>query len=418
VDVWFRVERDATGRVVRLIGVNQDVTERRRAEEDRERLQAQLLQAQKMESVGRLAGGVAHDFNNMLQAMLGNVELALEDAGEDGHLRDHLIEVQRVAHRSADLTRQLLAFARRQTVNPRVVDFNATVAGTLKMLRRLIGEDIDLSWEPALAVWPVRVDPSQVDQILANLVVNARDAIAGVGRITLSTANATLDEAYCASRPWARPGEYVRLAVADTGGGMGPDVLAHLFEPFFTTKDLGKGTGLGLATVYGIVKQNDGIIDVASEIARGTTISVYLPRCADPVPTVSAGASATVRGGHETVLVVEDEHSILSLLRTVLSRQGYHVLTVRTPNDALERARTHAGAVDLLITDVVMPQMNGRELAERLRARWPRLKALFMSGYSVDIIAHGGAVDQGVQFIAKPFSASALADKVRETLER
>jgi signal transduction histidine kinase/ActR/RegA family two-component response regulator len=418
VIVWFRIEKDPAGVTVRLHGVNQDVTDRNRAESDRDRLQQQFLQAQKMESVGRLAGGVAHDFNNMLQAIMGNVELALEEPGAAGILREHLLEVQRVAHRSAELTRQLLAFARQQTVSPRAVNLNDVVAGTIRMLRRLIGEDINLVWMPGPDLWSTRVDPTQVDQVLANLLVNARDAISGIGKITLATRNVALDDEYCQSRPWARAGEYVELSVADTGEGMSPAVLARVFEPFFTTKALGKGTGLGLATVYGIVKQNQGVIDVESQEGVGTRITVYLPK-SDTVAPSSAEDRVGVRelGGHETVLVVEDESSILSVASIVLERRGYRVLSVRTPAEALDLSRTTPGAIDLLVTDLVMPEMNGKELADILCRERPALKALFMSGYSINAAGMGGMVAEGVPFISKPFTSDAFAAKVREAID-
>ncbi len=418
VTVWFRIEKDSAGRTVRLHGVNQDITERKRDGAERDRLQQQLLQAQKMESVGRLAGGVAHDFNNMLQAILGNVELALEEPGVAGILREHLLEVQRVAHRSAELTRQLLAFARQQTVSPRPINLNDVVAGTLKMLRRLIGENIDLTWTPGLALWSTRIDPTQVDQILANLLVNARDAITGTGTIVLTTSNVSLDEAYCRTRPWASPGNYVELSVTDTGAGMTPAVLARVFEPFFTTKELGKGTGLGLATVYGIVKQNRGVIDVESTEGAGTRITVHLPRSDAAAPIVTDDREGPgERTGDETVLVVEDESSILSVTRIVLERRGYRVFSVRTPAEALELARTIPENIDLLVTDLVMPEMNGKELADLLCRLRPGLQSLFMSGYSLNAGSTGGVLADGVPFIAKPFTSEALSAKVREALD-
>jgi two-component system, cell cycle sensor histidine kinase and response regulator CckA len=418
VIIWFRIEKDSAGRTVRLHGVNQDITDRNRDEAERDRLQQQLLQAQKMESVGRLAGGVAHDFNNMLQAIMGNVELALEEPGAAGILREHLLEVQRVAHRSAELTRQLLAFARQQTVSPRAVNLNDVVAGAIRMLRRLIGEDIDLTWTPGPTLWSTRVDPTQVDQVLANLLVNARDAITGAGKIMLTTMNVVLDDEYCHSRPWAAPGDYVELSVADTGVGMTPAVMARVFEPFFTTKELGKGTGLGLATVYGIVKQNQGLIDVESEAGVGTRVTVYLPRSEATAPLViDERVSARDLGGRETVLVVEDESSILSVTQIVLERRGYRVLSVRTPAEALELARTNGETIDLLVTDLVMPEMNGKELADELCRVRPGLRTLFMSGYSISVAGTGGVLSEGVPFISKPFTSDALAEKVRAALD-
>jgi two-component system cell cycle sensor histidine kinase/response regulator CckA len=388
-----------------------DITERRRTEE-------QLRQALKMETVGQLAGGVAHDFNNMLQVIFGSVEMALRKVEPRCAVEKHLLEVRRAAQRSADLTGQLLAFARRQTVSPRVVDLNDVVANARKMIQRLIGEDIEFVWVPALELGRVMIDPAQVDQVLANLAVNARDAIGGVGGLTVETGNVVLDQAYCAEHPGAEPGEYVQLAVSDDGHGMDRETMSHLFEPFFTTKGLGKGTGLGLATIYGIVKQNKGFIDVVSEPGKGTTFRVYLPRASGVGESGASEATqeAAPRGGTETLLVVEDEEAILALVHDNLEGLGYTVLAAKSPEEALRTAGAHAGPLDLLITDVVLPQMNGRELWERLAAARPGLRCLFMSGYPADVIAHRGVLDDGVRFVAKPFTLSVLAEKVRDTL--
>ena len=395
-----------------------DITEHKRAEAGREKLQAQLAQAQKMESVGRLAGGVAHDFNNMLQAILGNVSLALLDLPPDSPVCEYLEEVQKSARRSADLTRQLLAFARKQTIAPKVLDLNDTVVGMLKMLRRLIGEDIDMAWQPGVDLWPIKVDPSQIDQILANLCVNARDAIANTGKVTIETVNATLDAAYVQSHPECVPGDYVMLAVSDTGHGMDEATRAHLFEPFFTTKELGKGTGLGLATVFGIVKQNLGLISVDSEPGQGTTFKICLPRAEAEAPAAApAGRKPTPRGT-ETVLLVEDEKQVLVLAQRILQQRGYTVLAARTPEAALRLAGEHSGAIHLLITDVVMPGMNGRELRNQLAALKPGMRCLYMSGYTADVIAHHGVLDEGVQFLQKPFTIESLAERVREALQQ
>ncbi|MDA8125457.1 MAG: PAS domain S-box protein [Deltaproteobacteria bacterium] len=388
-----------------------DVTDRKRVEE-------QLAQAQKMEAVGRLAGGVAHDFNNMLGVILGHAELALDLAALSSPLQAHLQEIRKGAERSANLTRQLLAFARKQTVAPRVLDLNETVTGVLKMLQRIIGEDIDLVWRPEADLWPVKMDPSQVDQILANLCVNARDAISGVGKITIETANAVFDDDYCVMHPGFFPGDYVRLAVSDDGCGMDKETLAHLFEPFFTTKEIGKGTGLGLATVYGTVKQNNGFINVYSEPGQGTTFRIYFSRHAGQAePVRPEGKGGQPLRGKETILVVEDEPGLLELTTTLLTLQGYTVLAAGTPGEAIRLASEHRGGIQLLMTDVVMPEMNGRELAKNLLALYPDLKRLFTSGYTANVIAHHGVLDQGVHFIQKPFSIKDLAAKVREVLD-
>ncbi len=405
------------GRLV-VLSVVRDITERKQAEEERGKLQAQLTQAQKMESVGRLAGGVAHDFNNMLQVILGHAALALDEVPAAGCLRESLEEIQKSAQRSTDLTRQLLAFARKQTIRPKVLDLNDTLAGTLKMLRRLIGEDINLAWSSRDDLWNVRMDPSQVDQILANLCVNARDAIAGAGRVTIETLNVTLDNTYATSHLECVPGDYVLLVVSDSGHGMDAETRAHLFEPFFTTKDQGKGTGLGLATVFGIVKQNQGLIDVYSEPGMGTTFKIYLPRVQAPLAEPEPEARARSPRGTGTLLLVEDEEQILKLGRRILEQQGYTVLSASTPSAAEALAKQHEGPIRLLITDVVMPGMNGKELRNRLQAYHPGLRCLFMSGYTSDVIAHHGVLDDGVQFLQKPFTTTGLLDKVQETLDQ
>ena len=328
-------------------------------------------------------------------------------------------QIQKAAQRSADLTRQLLAFARKQTIAPQVCDLNEAVAGTLELLRRLIGEPIALIWRPDPHLWPVKVDPVQIDQILTNLCVNARDAIAGAGQIAIETGNATLDQTVCAQHAGWIPGEYVRLAVSDDGRGMDPETLAHLFEPFFTTKGVGRGTGLGLATLYGVVQQNQGFIHVSSAPGLGTTFTLYLPRHRGrAVPAALAGPAESASRGHETVLLVEDEPALLRLGTTMLEKLGYRVLAAGTPGEAIRLAEEHAGAIHLLMTDVVMPEMNGRDLARRLLSLYPNLKRLFVSGYPADVIAPHGVLDDGVHFLQKPFALPELAAKIRAALER
>ncbi|MFT3781887.1 MAG: ATP-binding protein [Nibricoccus sp.] len=408
---------DSEGRVYGVLGVFEDITERRRAEEENTKLQAQLTQAQKMESIGRLAGGVAHDFNNMLQAILGHASLAMDGGVDADSVREGLQEITNAARRSAELTHQLLAFARKQTVSPKVLDLNAAVGKVLKMLQRLIGEDIELVWHPQDAVWPVWMDPVQLDQVLANLVVNARDAIKGVGRITIATSNLTQTESASSFRSESAPGDYVVLRVSDTGGGMSKEVKEHLFEPFFTTKPLGQGTGLGLATVYGIVKQNNGYIAVSSEPGNGTVFTIQLPRCDLPSVSTAFPLEEKVKGGHETILLVEDEQQILNLGKRILELHGYSVLTARDPETALRVVEQYTKPIHLLITDVVMPGMNGRQLRTCALGIKPGIKCLYISGYSADVIAHQGILDDGVQFLPKPFSIPALARKVREVLD-
>jgi PAS domain S-box-containing protein len=402
-----------------VISIARDITERRRSEEEKSKLQNQLQQSQKMESVGRLAGGVAHDFNNMLGVILGHAEVAMERVDPAQPIHADLREIHKAAERSANLTRQLLAFARKQTIAPRIIDVNETATGMLKMLQRLIGEDIHLAWLPGVDVWPVMADPSQIDQLLANLCVNARDAIAGVGKVTIETGNAVFDEAYCADHLGFVPGEYALLAVSDDGCGMDKETIDHIFEPFYTTKGVGEGTGLGLATVYGIVKQNSGFINVYSEPERGTTFKIYLPRHlgATDREKVEEPQGPALRG-LETVLVVEDEPSLLKLAAMLLEAQGYTVLAAGTPGEAIRLAEERDGKIDLLMTDVVMPEMNGRELAQRLLALHPHLKCLFTSGYTSNVIAHHGVLHAGVCFLQKPFSRRDLAEKVREALDQ
>jgi PAS domain S-box-containing protein len=405
--------------VVEWIGTITDITERKQTEAEREKLQAQLTQAQKMESVGRLAGGVAHDFNNMLGVIIGHADMLLEHMDTNHPFHADLAEIRKAGARSADLTRQLLAFARKQTVAPKVLDLNETVESMLKLLQRLIGEDIDLLWKPGHGLWPVRMDPAQIDQILANLCVNARDAIAGVGKMIIETGNTVFDEAYREDHAGFVPGEYSMLAVSDDGCGMDSETLSHIFEPFFTTKELGKGTGLGLATVYGVVKQNDGFINAYSEPGQGTTFKIYLPRHrAKEGPLPDKEAIRPAEPGHETILLVEDEPAILRMTTMMLQREGYTVLEAGTPGEAIRLAIEHAGDLHLLMADVVMPEMNGRVLAKNILSLYPHLKCLFMSGYTANVIAHHGVLDEGVNFIQKPFSKGDLTIKVREVLDQ
>ncbi len=405
--------------LIGVLGIGRDITERMRAEEERANLQNQLIQAQKMESVGRLAGGVAHDYNNMLSVIMGYSELALEKVDATNEpLHDYLREIYAAAVRSTDITRQLLAFARKQTIAPVVIDLNQAVENMLKMLRRLIGEDIDLAWLPKTDLWPVKFDPSQLDQILANMCVNARDAIDGVGRITIETGTVTFDEDYCASHRGFIPGEYVLLAVSDDGCGMEHEIVDKIFEPFFTTKAVGQGTGLGLSMVYGIVKQNQGFINVYSEPGKGTTLKIYLARHTSLAVEILSQHSEDISVGYgEVILVVEDEVSILNFTKRLLEDLEYTVLTANSPSQALDLVKEHQYRIDLLITDVIMPEMNGRELSTQLHNVYPGLKTLFMSGYTANAIAHHGVLDVGINFIQKPFSKKVLAIKIREALK-
>jgi len=393
-----------------------DLSEHKRTEAEQRNLRLQLEQAQKMESVGRLAGGVAHDFNNMLMVISGNAQIGLQLTEATSSVHANLVEISKAAERSAELTRQLLSFARRQTVSPKVLDLSETVQGMLMMLKRLIGENIRLQWEVSAGLWNVIIDPSQLDQILANLCVNARDAIADVGTIKIETKNSTLDQAFCAEHAGCIVGEYVLLEVTDDGCGMDEETQKHLFEPFFTTKPLGQGTGLGLATVYGAVKQNNGFINFKSARGAGTAFSIYLPRYVGAAEEAVKDREEDLRGS-ETVLVVEDESASLRLIVIMLQGYGYTVLFSTTPEEAVRIGTEKSSEIDLLLTDVVMPNMNGRDLSVRLTSSHPRMRTLFMSGYTSDVIATRGVLDKGVFFIQKPFGAVGLAKKVREALE-
>ncbi|MBU1170228.1 MAG: PAS domain S-box protein [Proteobacteria bacterium] len=394
-----------------------DITERKRIENEKEKLQDQLLQSRKIEAVGRLAGGVAHDFNNMLSIIIGRAELALMKLTPSEPLYKDLCEIEAVGKRSAELTRQLLAFARKQAIAPRVLDLNQTIESMIKMLRRLIGEDISLIWKPTDCLWAVHMDQAQLDQLLANLMVNARDAIHDVGNVVIETDNREVDSIYCETHADVEPGDYVLLSVSDDGCGIDKGDLPHVFEPFFTTKPLGQGTGLGLATVYGIVKQNRGFINIYSEKNSGTTLNIYLPKhTGNPSRSIEPDRSHSLEGGPETILLVEDEPEILEVAKTMLETMGYGVLPANSPDQAIRLAKEHGDTIHLLMTDVVMPIMNGRELAKLLTGLYPGLKRLFMSGYTANVIANRGVLDEGVNFIQKPFSMKELAEKVRGAL--
>ena len=400
-----------------ILCLSRDITDQKQAEREKEEMELKMRHVQKMEAVGQLAGGVAHDFNNMLGVILGHTELALLHLEKDEPLRSRLEDIQQAAQRSADLTRQLLAFARKQTIAPKVLDLNTTIEGMLKLLRRLIGEDISLLWKPGHEIWPVRMDPSQIDQILVNLCVNSRDAIMGCGKVIIETGKASFDEDYCAHHAGFIVGDYVLLSISDDGVGMDVETVSHIFEPFFTTKALGKGTGLGLATVYGVVRQNDGFLNVYSKPGLGTTFIIYLPRhMLHAEMETGVNTPTTTTRGSETILLVEDELMILDMTTTMLKELGYTVLTAGTPGEAIRLAMEYSGSIDLLMTDVVMPEMNGRDLAKNLLAINPNLNRLFMSGYTADVIAHHGVLDEGVHFIQKPFAMKDLGRKLREVL--
>ncbi|EKD37194.1 MAG: PAS/PAC sensor hybrid histidine kinase [uncultured bacterium] len=404
-----------------VLAVVRDISERHAAQREKAKLEGRLQQAQKMESVGRLAGGVAHDFNNMLSVILGYCDLALIDVTPEHQLYRNLIEIRKAARHSADLTHQLLAFARQQTIAPRVLDLNEAVGSMLAMLRRLIGEEIILVWHPAGNIWPIKVDPAQINQILANLSINARDAISGNGTITIGTENVVLNETDCVNMPDSHPGDYVVLSIRDNGHGIEKETLEHIFEPFFTTKGQGEGTGLGLATVYGIIQQNRGFIRVTSEPGRGTTFRNYLPRFQGQEEILTGtqrNTEANDATGRETILLVEDERAILEVISTMLRRQGYNILAAATPHEALRIAGRRDREIHLLLTDVIMPEMNGKELARRLQKIHPGLRCLYMSGYTADVIADHGVLEAGILFIRKPFSQDDLLATLRGIFDR
>jgi two-component system, cell cycle sensor histidine kinase and response regulator CckA len=405
-----KVFRDASGRVERVLGLATDCTARRELED-------QLRQAQRMEAIGGLAAGIAHDFNNVLSVVLSYAEIALLDLAPGAALRPEIEEIRAAGLRAGELTRQLLAFSRQQVLSPRVFDLNQTLTGLQKMLRRLLPEDIDLTILPAANLGRVNADPGQIEQVILNLVVNARDAMPDGGKLLLETHNVELDASYAADHLDATAGPQVLLAVTDTGTGMSPEVRARIFEPFFTTKEQGKGTGLGLATVFGIVRQSGGHLAVYSEVGTGTAFKLYLPRVDRPEEPTLVSQRPKVLTGNETILLAEDEPQVRSIATRILRRNGYRVWEAQSPSEALEIAEKQGALLDVLLTDVVMPQMSGRKLAEQLATRLPRLKVLYMSGYTDDAIIRHGILEPGVSFIQKPLTPGELLLKLRALLD-
>jgi len=403
--------RDAEGKVTHFVGIQNDITMRKQLEE-------QFRQAQKMDAFGQLAGGVAHDFNNLLTIINGYSEMLLESLSQSDPSWQLIAEIHKAGERSAGLTRQLLAFSRQQILATRILNLNEVVADTDKMLRRLIGEDIRLTTTLETHPWAVLADPGQVEQVLLNLAVNARDAMPRGGRLTIETRNVELDEAYVRTRKDATAGPHVALSVTDTGTGMPPEVTVKIFEPFFTTKEAGKGTGLGLATVYGIVKQSGGHVAVYSEVGVGTTFKVYLPRTeqSSERPKSPSRFLAPPRGT-ETILLAEDEAAVRTLTRTILTGCGYRVLEAADGDEAVRVAAGHDGPIHLLITDVVMPGAGGRAVAERITERFPTIRVIYVSGYTDDAVIRHGVLREGVNFVQKPFTPAALARKVRDVLD-
>ncbi len=407
--------KNEKGETIGTLGIYSDVTEKKR-------LDVQLQQARKMEAIGTLAGGIAHDFNNILTSIIGNAELMLINSDNDEYLREGIEEIKIAGERAASLTRQLLAFSRKQMIQPKILDLNALLAGIKNMLVRLIGENIEILVIPESGLWQIKIDPGQMEQVIMNLAVNARDAMPNGGKLIIQTANMYLDEDYFDRQRITveeQPGSYVMMAVSDTGSGIDKKTQEHIFEPFYSTKEKGKGTGLGLSTVYGIVKQNKGFVWVYSEAGQGTTFKIYLPSAKEVVKTEER-AQTPVKdlGGSETILVVEDNVSILNLAQRALNKYGYKVLTANSGEDALRICREYKGPIDLLLTDVVMPTMSGKETAERLQPLYPQMKVIYMSGYTDDAIVHLGVLEPGLNFLEKPFSPEVLAVKVREVLNK
>ncbi|MBI3181093.1 MAG: response regulator [Myxococcales bacterium] len=393
-----------------------ELAERMRAEEELRRTQEQLLQAQKLEAVGRLAGGIAHDFNNLLSVILSYSRMLISETRPGDAIHEDLEEIRNAGERAATLTRQLLAFSRKQVLEPQVVDLNEIVSGTEKMIRRLLGEDIEVVTLPCQALGRAKVDLGQMEQVIMNLVVNARDAMPRGGRLTIETANAVLDEAYAKEHVGASAGPHVMLAISDTGTGMDKETQSRIFEPFFTTKEKGKGTGLGLSTVFGIVKQSGGNIWVYSEPGRGSTFKVYLPRTEEPLGDAQGAPPGAPTKGSETILLVEDEDAVRAVAREILQRNGYRVLEAANPYDALALSERHQIEIHLLLTDVVMPGMGGRQLAERLHEARPETRVLYMSGYTENTVVHHGVLQSGVLLLQKPLTPESLLVKVREAL--
>ena len=405
------------GEKARVIFVR-DISLRKKAEAEREELHSRLQQAQKLDSIGQLAGGVAHDYNNMLSVIMGYTDMALDKVKSGELIHSHLLKIKAAAERSENITRQLLAFARRQTIAPKFINLNQMVDSMLKMLHRLIGENIELLWLPKKDLCPVKMDSSQVDQIIVNLCINARDAIIDSGKITIETEMVVFDESYCSTHAECLPGEFVCLIVSDNGSGMDRDTVNKIFEPFFTTKGLGHGTGLGLATVYGIIKQNNGFINVYSEPGKGTSFKVYLPCHRKQTAEDKVRKSGTLSMGKgEWILVVEDDAVFLELIQNMLKDSGYNPLATISPTEAVHLAESHCDIVALLLTDVVMPEMTGRELAKKVNKYCPAAKVIFTSGYTANVIAHQGVLEEGINFLQKPFSKADLALKIREVLD-
>jgi signal transduction histidine kinase/ActR/RegA family two-component response regulator len=421
LDIWMTVTKlvDDTGKPIGIASTERDITERKRVEQEMRTLEDQLRQSQKMEAIGSLAGGIAHDFNNLLTIIKGYSQLSLMELKEGTPLRGKVEEIQKAADRATALTRQLLAFSRRQVLEVKVVDLNTILRGLDKMLHRMIREDVELVTHLTEDLGSVKVDSGQIEQVVMNLTINARDAMPSGGKLNIETANVELDEHYTRNHVAVKPGSYVMLAVSDTGVGMTLEVRDRVFEPFFTTKEKGKGTGLGLSTVYGIVKQSGGNIWVYSEPGKGTTFKIYLPRVDEPLE--EAGEKVVqkeIAGRGETILLAEDEEKVRQLTGQILTQNGYTVLEASHGDEASHICEQHKGPIHLMVMDVVMPGINGRELAKSLEPHHPEMKVLYMSGYTDNAIVHHGILEKGLSFLQKPFSTDGLLRKVREVLDK
>ncbi|OGF67173.1 MAG: hypothetical protein A2Y62_07110, partial [Candidatus Fischerbacteria bacterium RBG_13_37_8] len=418
---WFQTNgilvRDETGQPLRIVGISRDITEQKRAEKEMAALQEQLQQSQRMEAIGRLAGGIAHDFNNLLTIIQGNCELSLNILPEKDPLKANIEEISLSAERAATLTRQLLAFSRRQLMEMKVMDLNMTLHNLDKMLRRVIGEDIELITILAKDLGKIKADQGQIEQVIMNLILNARDAMPRGGSLIMETSNFELDEHYVQAHINVAPGQYVLLSISDTGCGMTPDIKEKIFDPFFTTK--GKGTGLGLSTVYGIVKQTGGSISVYSEPSKGTTFKIYLPRIDEPFQKEKKQKmKESMSGGGETVLIVEDDDMVRKLAVRILQQRGYKIIEAENPKQALSLCKKQSGKIDLILTDVVMPSMSGNELVKKIKKIRPEIKVLYMSGYPDNSFNHHAFLEKGINYIQKPFSTANLAQKIRKVLDK
>ncbi len=408
---------DENNNPIEMFGTIQDITDRKQAEAERGKLEAQLRQAQKMEAVGQLAGGVAHDFNNLLQVILGYGDLALDEAGSDSVAGASIKEMLRAGNRAKTLVRQLLAFSRRQVLDMKDIDLNKVILELTKMIRRVIGEHIDLNVITGHDLGTVHADPGQIEQILMNLCVNARDAMPEGGTITIETENVRIEENYCQTHAWAEAGRFVLLSVTDTGHGMDEMTLANVFEPFFTTKGVGEGTGLGLSTVYGLVKQHRGTVEVYSEVGKGTTFKIYLPLAERSAVTVGDKIEGPVPRGSETILLAEDDETVRNLAKSFLERSGYNVLAARNGEEALEVFKNHADEIDLALLDVMMPKLGGKAVLQRIRETRPDIRMIFASGYSMNAIHTNFILDEGLALIQKPYRRDVLLRKIREVLD-